>query len=380
MVGHNERFAKKWGRNARDTFAAICPEVFPVTLDKDHQSAIDWGTSEGGTMLSSGLGGGINGEGAGLLICDDLIKDSKNAQSEAFRDNTWDWFKSTAWSRLAPNGVCVMIGTCWHRDDHLGRMKEEFGDEVLEINLPAIAEEDDQLGREPGEALWPEQWSKEFLLNQETLLGPYFWSSLYQQRPKQHAEAEWPDKYFEDIWIEHLPDSFELSGIGVDASKGRSDRSDYSAIVFAGYQNQVLYVDADLERRPCEKIIADTYRMATRLQPEAVSFEADQFQELLVNDFERYSAERGGWPWNVEPLFTGGVNKQVRIRRIGGWLRQGRIKFVRNRSTELLIRQMEEFPLGDYDDGPDALEQVIRLLNNMAASYMRSNQETVLVP
>jgi len=52
------------------------------------------------------------------------------------------------------------------------------------VNLPAIAEEGDDLGRDPGAALWPERFDEAALARMERSVGVYAWASLYQQRPQ----------------------------------------------------------------------------------------------------------------------------------------------------------------------------------------------------
>jgi len=76
--------------------------------------------------------------------------------------------------------------TRWHADDPAGRILDqiaETGEQWTVLSLPAIAKEDDQLGRAPGEPLWPDVFPLEWLLQQQALLGKYEWSSLYQQHP-----------------------------------------------------------------------------------------------------------------------------------------------------------------------------------------------------
>jgi hypothetical protein len=39
-----------------------------------------------------------------------------------------------------------------------------------------------------------------------------------------------------------------------------------------------------------------------------------------------------------------------------------RLRFMANSpGTRLLVEQLQEFPIGDHDDGPDALEMALRL-------------------
>ena len=52
-------------------------------------------------------------------------------------------------------------------------------------DLPALAVDNDILGREPGDALWPEQFPKEELekIRRQPSTTSRIWSSLYQQNP-----------------------------------------------------------------------------------------------------------------------------------------------------------------------------------------------------
>ena len=52
------------------------------------------------------------------------------------------------------------------------------------VSLPALAGEDDPLGRAPGEALWPEMYPRERLLQIRAGRTAYYWQSLYQQNPQ----------------------------------------------------------------------------------------------------------------------------------------------------------------------------------------------------
>lgn len=76
--------------------------------------------------------------------------------------------------------------TRWHEDDLAGRILENMkqgGEEWTVINLPAVAEPDDQIGRSVGEALWPNRFPLETLAQIKATLGSFWWSALYQQRP-----------------------------------------------------------------------------------------------------------------------------------------------------------------------------------------------------
>lgn len=373
VCGHGNKFARKFGRRSRNTFGEVAPHVWGVGLDPDRQAADNWGTTEGGGVITAGIGGGIGGEGASLLIVDDLIKDAKKASSESYRDDCWDWFVSTAWTRLSPVGVCIVIGTSWHRDDYQQRIKREFPDEVLDICLPAIAEEDDLLGREVGEALWPDQWGLDWLENQRTIQGPYFWNALYQQRPSQHESAEWPAEYFDDIWYDRdlTSDETLCKVLSLDPSLGRTDKADFSALVKVAFnRNGDAFVDADIRRRDTTQMVDDGLAIYRQFNPDAWAVEVNGF--LALEELIRARAK------SMTPRIarvTQHANKLARIRLgIGHYLANRRIKFKRgSKGAALLVEQLRDFPLGDHDDGPDSLETALRTGEAIIAGAMNDD-------
>jgi predicted phage terminase large subunit-like protein len=139
-----------------------------------------------GFYRACGIGGGITGMRADIVIIDDPIKNDAGAQSPILRDKEWDWFASTAYTRLSNAGGVIIIMTRWHQDDLVGRilkLREGEGiDNWAVRSFPAIAEEDDQ-HRNVGEALSAERYPLESLLKIKNTIGSYKWAALYQQHP-----------------------------------------------------------------------------------------------------------------------------------------------------------------------------------------------------
>ena len=63
------------------------------------------------------------------------------------------------------------------------------------------------------------------------------------------------------------------------------------------------------------------------------------------------------------------MNKQSRIRTLGALFSAKRIRFRITPDTRLLVEQLKQFPLGDHDDGPDALEMAVRLAGEYLTPY-----------
>ena len=175
-ASYNSDLAADFGRDVRAIVASEeCRRLFETTLRADSKAADRWHTNEGGAYRAAGVGTAMTGRGADLLLIDDPIKDREEADSELRRDRVWDWYRSTAYTRLSPDGRVVVIQTRWHEDDLAGRLLDGPDDwEVL--SLPAIGPD--------GLALWEERFPVERLRAIERTLGPREWSALYMQRPQ----------------------------------------------------------------------------------------------------------------------------------------------------------------------------------------------------
>ncbi|OOV05775.1 terminase large subunit domain-containing protein [Rhodoferax fermentans] len=80
-----------------------------MRLDPSSQSVENWNTTYGGGYLAAGIGTMITGRGAHILVIDDPVKDAEAADSQVIRDAVWEWYMSTALTRLAPGGGVLGI-------------------------------------------------------------------------------------------------------------------------------------------------------------------------------------------------------------------------------------------------------------------------------
>ncbi len=158
-----------------------------VKLAPDSASLSEWRTVQGGGLLAGGVGGGLTGQGiSGLLVVDDPIKNREEADSALVRQRVWEWFSEVAYTRLE-GASALVVATRWHADDLIGRLAATGEWEV--INLPAIAEENDPIGRAPGDALWPERFPVDELESIKRQIGAWSFASLYEGRPRPRGSA-----------------------------------------------------------------------------------------------------------------------------------------------------------------------------------------------
>ncbi len=179
-ASYNSDLAGDFGRQVRNIVREQrFRNVFPsVTLAEDSQAANRWNTSAGGSYVAAGVGTAVTGRGAHLLLIDDPVKDREEAESETRRETVYNWYSSTAYTRLMPGGAVILIQTRWHEDDLAGRLLEaeaKGGDKWDKLILPAILSN--------GQALWPEWYPIDALNRTKAAIGPRDWSALYQQQP-----------------------------------------------------------------------------------------------------------------------------------------------------------------------------------------------------
>lgn len=380
LTSYEADFAASWGRKARDLLEHH-GDLFGVNVSKRSAAVNRWDLEgHDGGMTTAGVGGPITGKGAHLLVVDDPIKNDEEARSAKHRQKQWDWWQSVATTRMRPGGLMIVVQTRWNKDDLTGRIQEQAksnGQRWLTVKLPALAEPGDPLGRAPGEALWPEVYSKELHEKNKATRTNYYWSAMYQQNPLADGGTEWPDSWFgPDIWFNEWPNSWRVRTVALDPSKGGESKfGDYSAFVMLVVDvDGTLYVDADLSIRNTSVIVEDALQIQRSFCADGFLIEANQFQFMLADEMTRRAQETN----MMMPVFTcqNTVNKLVRIRGLTQFLSQRRIRFKGDSpGARLLVEQLREFPLGDFDDGADALEMAIRMACDLLQGVHRQQDD-----
>ena len=328
-----------------------------------------------------------------LIVCDDLQNDA-HISSARQRDGSRAWFHATLLKAGTPRTNVINLATALHREalavellDNPGWISRVFPAIISwPANMPLWEEwetiyadvaRDDyrQAARtfyderrtemdEGAEVLWPEEEDLYSLMCMRAESGRTAFEREKQNVPLNPEACEWPESYFGDgIWFDAWPERPLVRTLALDPSKGSdARRSDYSAYVALAVDAQgLLYAEADLGRRPTPEIVAQGVERYRRFAPDRFGVETNQFQELLAAEFEAEFLRQG--LLGARPVaIDNRVNKQVRLRRLGPYLAARRLRFKSNSpSTRLLVEQLKEFPAGDHDDGPDALEMAIRL-------------------
>jgi predicted phage terminase large subunit-like protein len=357
-------FAASWGRKVRDVIAEFGRDVFGVSLQKSSSAVHRFDIARhGGGMATAGAGGAMTGKGADLLIIDDPVKNAEQASSDVWREKTWDWFQSTAYTRLEPGGSIVLVQTRWHESDLAGKLLEEAkkqdGEKWTVLNLPAIAEEDDALGRLLGEALWSERWPIEKLTAIQKTVGSFWWSAMYQQRPSPAKGGVFQRDWFR-YW-RSVGASYRLGDqlirkeecwrfATVDLAVSERDQADYTvtAVWDCTPFGDLVLLDLVRDRMSAPRLMASLKQVAARWSPEFFGVEKNGFQLAIVQQLRRDGA-------TVKPLVARG-DKRSRANAATIRFEGGQVYFPASANWLLdLESELLAFPNSQHDDQVDAV-------------------------
>ncbi len=338
-----------------------------------------------GYYKSAGVGGAIAGRGFDVGIIDDPVRNREEADSPTVRESVWKWYTGDFYTRRGKNARILLTMTRWNEDDLAGRLlrlqeDDPKADRWTVLRLPAICEHHEEGDpRQPGEPLWPARYPLSDL-EKIRAASPYDFASQYQQHPRPEGGTEWPEDYFgPGLYFDAWPADLLLKGIALDPSKGKEAKfGDYRAYVWGGLDAAgTLWVDADLEREPTPRIVDRGVALYRAWPCQGFAVEINAFQELLGVEFTRAGQLVG----LTLPMYgiNNTVNKNVRIRTLGPYLAQKRLRIQGgSKGARLLVQQLKDFPCGDHDDGPDALEMLVRLLAHLLGEQTANGAPTVL--
>lgn len=387
---YNVSLAMSFSRKVKEVIDDPTYEtVFQTRLDPDNRSMEEWGIhGTRGGYVAAGVGGGITGKGCNILVVDDPLKNAEEADSAETREKLWDWYGSTAYTRLAPGGGVLVVQTWWHDDDLAGRlqlaMADEEADQFVVVKYPAIAEADEYLDedtdlieydtppangrllRSKGEALHPARYDLLKLNRIRKTIPTRFWSALYQQNPVPDDGA-----YFTKSHFRRGPmPSIKRSNVFMawDFAISEKKQNDYT-VGTVGLQDEgdVLNVAEVVRFKSGDAffIVESILNLCTKWYSSnlVLGFEDGQIYRAIESLLRKRMRERRFYPSIVvlKPV----TDKLARARPLQGRMQQGMVTFNETGDWYDAVRtEMLRFPAGAHDDCVDSLAWVAQLVLN----------------
>lgn len=355
LAGYGADLATGFSRQVRDIFLDQDNQLLLNTrIRKDASRVEAFLTEQGGGMYAVGLGGAITGRGAHVLLIDDYIKEIKEALSPAYRDYVWNWFVTTAFTRLEPGGSCIIIATRWHSDDLIGRILANLAHEGWEyIEIPAEAGENDILGRAVGDPLFPQRYPLERLKELKITLGSTFYQALYQQKPVDESNKMADGNWLNIINAIPASDQLGYKWARVWDLAATEGGGDYTVGTLIGYNKTINHtIIANVIRKQISPGQIETYVRNTAL--------ADGVDTEVLIEQEPGSAGKNlvhHYTVSILPEFrvTGvpvSSNKVVRAQPFLAAAEAGKVSLLSGSWNEAFISEFDTFP-GAYDDQID---------------------------
>jgi len=328
---------------------------YDVYIKKTMHSAIEWGI-EGreGSVFAVGVGGPLTGRGANLFLLDDPIKLPSEALSKTFRQNQWDWFASVADNRLEPDAKMCLTMTPWHADDIGGRILEVEPELWDVLRLPAIAEENDPLGRKPGEALWPERYSIEKLLAKKKR-EPWWFDAMFQCRPRPKDGGMFKEHWFTDKEVfRSAPKHAKRVRFWDKASTAGG--GDWTVGLLMAHWEGFYWIE-DVQRGQWgtaerDQIILSTCESDNEAYPNVVTWSEQEPGGGGKESAEGFIKLLAGYRVQTQP--SAGKSKVVRAEPFANQCAGGTIFLTKGPWVQSFLKELTEFPTGKHDDQVDA--------------------------
>jgi predicted phage terminase large subunit-like protein len=323
-------------------------QIFPnVTVDKKRATVEVWDVAgRRGGFKAVGVGGPVTGHGANLLLLDDIIKNRDEAKSETIRNRDYDWYTSTAYTRLEKDGAVVIVMTRWHEDDLVGRLLQMMdkvpGSDQWEIlHLPAISSDN--------QALWEDKYDLKALNQIRNNIGEYDWQSLYMGTPTSKEGA-----------------LFEIAKIGVVSKVPEGLRScrgwdiaatsngDWTAgVKLCGPDLDGLWYIEDVVREQLLTTERNRLMMQTALMDgEECTIRVPQDPGQAGKDqAEQFTRMFAGFKFRTKRMSG---SKETRAEAFQSMVGAGKVRMKRATWNRDYLEELRSFPMGKNDDQVDA--------------------------
>jgi predicted phage terminase large subunit-like protein len=360
VTSYNYQNAVKWGKRIRNVIIQN-PHILKVKVAHDSGAAGFWETSSGGGVLCAGSGGTTTGNPGHLIIVDDPFKNWQEAQSENVRQKIIDWYKTVLTTRFQSDTTVLVVATRWHENDLSGYLLSgESGEKWEEVRIPAIAEENDMLGRAQGEALWSEKFDIAKLEQRKKDIGNMMFAALYQQSPQAQKGNVFLREYFNRISRDDIPTRFDQIVHSWDTALETKKANSYTAMTRWGIKEAQA-------PNSCRFYLLGTWRAKADYPSVRAKMLELYFQDgantILLEDKASGKPLRQELSLNtalpimpVEPC----ADKLARAWSVIVHFISGRVWIVSGEEwADELIAGLAAFPNGNYTDVADSVSQAL---------------------
>ena len=351
-----ETLAEEFGRRRRSVMQTDeYKQIGPRLGTRQSASLVD--NAVGGTIYARGVSGSVLGFRSNLSILDDYISSYEQGQSTVQNDKIYEWYMSSWRSRLVEGGKEIIACTRWNRRDLLGRLLEEERDDWTILKLPLLCNEpNDLLDREMGECLWPQLYPPKRVRRLKQDENSF--KTYYQCEPAV-SDGQWLKE--EKIVTKTSAPPMERLRVFLAGDLAITEggaKSDWTAWIVLGQHEtghmHVLHVTR--ARQTPLKSVNELFRLVADWDIDEVLLDDDNNSKMFQSMCQQHvlsnpHAKR----FNLRLLPTKGIDKEARAAPLRNLFHQKRVVFYQHEWTQVLLKELIQFPDGAHDDMVDCL-------------------------
>lgn len=384
ILSYNATYSEHNGKAVRELVERY-GDIFGLKIKRGSASVTRWETTAGGSVISSGLQGGVTGNTGTALLIDDYLKNREEADSTRYRAKILANILTAGFTRRSPGAPIIYTGTLWSLLepsqillDRYGRIED--GGKWRVIRLPAFADRpDDPLGRAIGDPLrrvepmsghiltakestewWKEQqkgqntrdWQALYLCNLLTVEG-----ALMELADIDRAKAVPPDDA--DI----VASCLAVDPADADSLDATGNDSNGISYVGRDSDGKVWVLDDYTVRGPVETWAARVIELAATLGVDEIIYERNKgghaLKRIMLNAWSAALAAgnvSGPPPRIVDVVAT--KNKVTRASPVAQLLKIGEACLSSTGNLATVCAQLATYQLGSVDS-PDNLDAMV---------------------
>lgn len=393
LSSYGSELAKKHGRRARQIVKSKkYQNIFGTKIKGDTGAADFWALENESEYMSGGILSGITGNRCNLLIIDDPVKGREEADSETIQKKTWEAYQDDLRTRLVPGGAEIIIQTRWSENDLAGKILPENydgenglikcrdGRHWYVVCIPAECErEDDPLGREIGELLWPEWFTAEHFEGFKAQART--WSALFQQRPQPPSGIFFQREWFKRYRIGQQPAKLNHY-LTSDHAPGGEEHNDFNIFRMWGIDSdgEIWLRGGFWEQSTMDKALEKLVPLIQQFRKHGLFcwFPEDDNNWKAVAGFFRKRLIKEKAFVAIEPVSPHGHDKPTKALPAQAMASMGLIHIPEGPEGDRVIDQLVRFPTGANDDEVCALSILCRVIDEAHPAVIKPMKDTPL--
>lgn len=298
-----------------------------------------------------------------FAVVDDFEND-ENVENPRLVKKGKRWLTRAVIGSMGAGYTFLMIGNLFHPKSVLSQFIAEKDEDNKPLFVSKIYRAWINYGKPGQRPLWPALWSAERLEKKRRQMSTVDFNAEMMNLTGAEGSP------FPEEWIRYYEPE-EIQGLelfvatAVDPSAKSGENNDYKAIVTAGLNREkmIFYVlHAWIRHASPGAMFAASYHQHDEYGGQ-VWIEENMLQDFLHEAIQTYAREVGRYiPWMPVHHST---NKEARIIGTLSYLVEyGKLRFLKNHSDQNLLVEQLVYILNKNvnDDGPDALEEAVSVL------------------